>query len=412
MLLKNDGLPTTQSPPGPLPCNQPAPVGKPSFFLSVSRISTTARAWVFACAVASSYPAFAHDFTFTDVCVVLRADGTFDIDLTVDVDALALGVPQATDSALLAQTLRQLPPDEFSAVVEQARQTVLRRVRVRFDDAPVRPEVAFPHHNTAIAEFAVIPTVLGTTVRLTGRIPDGAANFTFGASRAFNALHVTILEQLTGASAKHVLGAGEDTPTFLLNQPLDATTRSASSGATFARYLGLGFEHILPHGPDHILFVLGLFLLSPKLAPLLWQVTAFTVAHSITLALAAFNVVSLPPSVVEPLIALSITYVAVENVLTPDLKRGRPLVVFAFGLLHGLGFAGVLADIGLPRGEYLFSLAAFNLGVEAGQAAVVALAFLAVGAFRRHTWYRRAVIVPASVMIAVVGAWWTVERLL
>ncbi|GIK15800.1 MAG: membrane protein [Planctomycetota bacterium] len=283
---------------------------------------------------------------------------------------------------------------------------------MRFDDTPVRPEVAFPHYNTAIAEFAAIPTVLGTTVRLSGHIPDGAANFTFGASRAFNALHVTILEQLTGASAKHVLGAGEDTPTFLLNQPLHATTRSASSGSTFARYLGLGFEHILPHGLDHILFVLGLFLLSPKLAPLLWQVTAFTVAHSITLALAAFNVISLPPSVVEPLIALSITYVAVENILTPNLKRWRPLVVFAFGLLHGLGFAGVLADIGLPRGEYLLSLAAFNLGVEAGQAAVVALAFLAVGAFRRHTWYRRAVIVPASVMIAVVGAWWTVERLL
>lgn len=412
MLLKTEGLRTTQLPAGSQPCNQPAPDGKPSFFPSISRISTIAWIWAFAFAVAGSYPTFAHDFTFTDVCVVLRADETFDIDLTVDVDALALGVPQATDSAVLAQTLRQLPPDEFSAVVEQARQTVLRRVRVRFDDAPVRPEVAFPHYNTAIAEFAAIPTVLGTTVRLTGRIPADAGTFTFGASRAFNALHVTILEQLTGASAKHVLGAGEDTPTFRLNQPLDATTRSASSGTTFARYLVLGFEHILPHGLDHILFVLGLFLLSPKLAPLLWQVTAFTVAHSITLALAAFNVVSLPPSVVEPLIALSITYVAVENVLTPDLKRWRPLVVFAFGLLHGLGFAGVLADIGLPRGEFLLSLAAFNLGVEVGQVAVIALAFLAVGAFRQRTWYRRAVIVPASIVIAAVGAWWTVERIL
>ncbi|MCG3130798.1 MAG: hypothetical protein FLDDKLPJ_01571 [Phycisphaerae bacterium] len=412
MFMNNEGLPAKPLLPGTRLHHRTAPVRRRSPSLSTARISPTARILVFAFAATGSFTASAHDFTFTDVCVVLRADATFDIDLTVDVDALALGVPQASDSAVLAQTLRQLPPDEFSAAVEQARQTVLRRVRVRFDDAPVRPEVAFPHYNTAIAELAAIPTVLGTTVRLTGRIPDGAANFTFGASRAFNALHVTILEQPTGTSAKHVLGAGEDAPPFRLNQPPDAARRAASPGRTFARYLVLGFEHILPHGLDHILFVLGLFLLSPKVAPLLWQVTAFTVAHSITLGLAAFNVVSLPPSVVEPLIALSITYVAVENVLTSNLKRWRPAVVFAFGLLHGLGFAGVLADIGLPRGEYMLALAAFNLGVEAGQAAVIALAFLAVGAFRQRTWYRRAVIVPASVLIAAVGAWWTVERLL
>ena len=113
-------------------------------------------------------------------------------------------------------------------------------------------------------------------------------------------------------------------------------------------YLKLGFSHIVPAGPDHILFVLGIFLLSRKLKPILQQVTAFTIAHTLTLVLASMAWSRLPPSVVEPLIALSIVFVAVENILTPELKPSRIALVFAFGLLHGLGFAGVLSELGLP----------------------------------------------------------------
>ncbi len=176
-------------------------------------------------------------------------------------------------------------------------------------------------------------------------------------------------------------------------------------------YIVLGFEHILPLGLDHILFVLGLFLLSVRLAPLLWQISAFTLAHTLTLGLSIYGVISLPASIVEPLIAISIAYVGIENCLYSQLKPWRVLLVFLFGLLHGMGFAGVLSEIGLPEGEYLTALLSFNVGVEFGQLAVVSLAFLCVGWFRHKDWYRRAIVVPASLAIAAAGLYWTWERI-
>ena len=147
------------------------------------------------------------------------------------------------------------------------------------------------------------------------------------------------------------------------------------------QYLWLGYTHILPKGLDHILFVLGIFLLSPRLKTMLLQVTAFTIAHSITLGLSMYGIVSLPSRVVEPLIALSIAYVAIENLVTRELKPWRLALVFMFGLLHGLGFAGVLRELGLPRDEFLTALLTFNLGVEGGQLTIIAAALVAVGAF-------------------------------
>jgi len=178
-------------------------------------------------------------------------------------------------------------------------------------------------------------------------------------------------------------------------------------------YLLLGFTHILPKGLDHILFVVGLFLLSTKWRSVLLQVSTFTLAHSITLGLTIYGVVSLPARVVEPMIALSIAYVAIENVVTTELKSWRVALVFSFGLLHGMGFAGVLRDLGLPRSDFLTALVTFNLGVEAGQLTVVAIAFALVAYWRKNAvLYRRLIAQPASVAIALAGLYWTVVRLL
>ena len=172
----------------------------------------------------------------------------------------------------------------------------------------------------------------------------------------------------------------------------------------------LGYRHILPEGLDHILFVLGLFLLRAELRPVLIQVTTFTVAHSLTLALSLYGVVSLPTRVVEPLIALSIVYVAIENLRTRTLTPWRVALVFLFGLLHGLGFAGVLTGAALPRGDFAVALLGFNLGVEAGQLTVIAGAAVLLGSWQRRGWYRSRVVAPASIAIAVVGAYWAVQR--
>ncbi|MEL7258458.1 MAG: HupE/UreJ family protein [Pseudomonadota bacterium] len=184
-----------------------------------------------------------------------------------------------------------------------------------------------------------------------------------------------------------------------------------TAGQNFMRYLISGFDHIIPKGLDHILFVLGLFFFSMQMRPLLIQVSAFTVAHTITLALATLGVVNIPGSIVEPLIALSIVYVAVENIFARRMTPWRPFVIFGFGLLHGLGFASVLGEFGLEPSRFIASLIAFNIGVEVGQLTVIALAFLAVGLwFGQKDWYRARIAIPASVIIALIGAYWSFER--
>lgn len=176
-------------------------------------------------------------------------------------------------------------------------------------------------------------------------------------------------------------------------------------------YTKLGFTHIIPDGIDHILFVIGLCLLSTKIKTILWQATAFTVAHSITLALSMKNVIVAPGAVVEPIIALSIAFVAIENMLLKELKPWRIAVVFLFGLIHGMGFASALNEIGLPAGKFYTSVIAFNVGVELGQVAVITAMFAClIIPLRNKSWYRKAVVYPISTLIAIIALYWTVQR--
>ena len=219
--------------------------------------------------------------------------------------------------------------------------------------------------------------------RLSGRIPDGAARFEFAYGLVVDPYPLT-LSVNRGEPITRWLMTGERSEAFVLAS-LQPMTRLQVSG----QYLRLGYTHILPKGLDHILFVLGIFLLSTRLRPILMQVTAFTVAHTITLGLTIYGVFALSPSVVEPLIALSIAYVAIENLVTRDLQPWRVALVFGFGLLHGMGFAGVLSELGLPRSEFVTALLSFNVGVEVGQLTVIGLAFGAVFQVSRQRWYRR-----------------------
>jgi hypothetical protein len=180
----------------------------------------------------------------------------------------------------------------------------------------------------------------------------------------------------------------------------------------FVNYIVIGFEHIIPKGLDHILFVLGLFFFSLKMRPLLLQITAFTLAHTVTLAMATAGLVSVPPSIIEPLIALSIAFVALENIKGGNITYRRTAIAFAFGLLHGLGFASVLGDVGLEPSKFISSLIAFNIGVELGQLSVILIAFITLGlAFGKKPWYRKFIAIPSSILIAIVGLYWTVERI-
>ena len=193
----------------------------------------------------------------------------------------------------------------------------------------------------------------------------------------------------------------------VLNTDLSKLSRTE----IFGTYLQLGFTHIIPLGLDHILFILSLYILEPRLKPVLTQATAFTVAHSITLGLAMYGLIRPPSQIIEPIIALSILFVALENIITDRLNPWRVAIVFGFGLVHGMGFASVLTGLGLPAKDYIGSLISFNVGVELGQVAVILLAWALVGRWAANkSWYRQRVVVPASVVIGLVAAYWTVER--
>jgi hypothetical protein len=255
---------------------------------------------------------------------------------------------------------------------------------------------------SAISDFAAAPSI----VRLSGMIPAGAgsARLSYGLAMGSYALDVRI-----GDSPQQTFWIDGTAPSEPIS--LTAPPPPATRAAIARQHLRLGFTHILPDGFDHILFVLGLFLLSVRWRPLLLQVSAFTIAHSITLGLTMYDVVSLPPRLVEPMIAVSIVYVAVENLLTAELKPWRVALVFSFGLLHGMGFAGVLRDVGLPRPQFLTALVAFNVGVEAGQLTVIAAAFALVAYWRgNRALYRRTIVLPASIVISLVGCFWTLQR--
>lgn len=266
-----------------------------------------------------------------------------------------------------------------------------KRVHLAFDGSDVRPDIAYAvEGNNAV-------------IHLRGEAPEGGRQFTWNYGWTFATYALTV----------HA-GGSQTTVWLEGNQPSApfALAASESHGSTFRRYLALGFTHILPYGFDHVLFVLGIYLLSRRARPVLAQVSAFTVAHSITLGLSMYGVISLPSRVVEPAIAVSIAYVAIENLFLAELKSWRVALVFCFGLLHGMGFAGALRELGLPRSEFLTALLSFNLGVEGGQLAVIGTAFLLVGwQFSNRTWYRARVVIPASLAIAVTAIYWTFERI-
>ena len=208
---------------------------------------------------------------------------------------------------------------------------------------------------------------------------------------------------LTGLTAKPPTGP---TPGSVGTHDTDRGT-----GTTFLSYLKQGFEHILPEGLDHILFVLGLFLLCRAWKPILIQVTTFTAAHTITLAVATLGYVSVDPKIVEPIIAASIAIVALENIFRPTYGKFRLLLVFIFGLIHGLGFAQRLIDERIPEGSVISALLGFNVGVELGQLAVIGLAVAATFWIKDEAKYRRWVVIPASALIALAGIAWAYQRL-
>jgi hydrogenase/urease accessory protein HupE len=231
----------------------------------------------------------------------------------------------------------------------------------------------------------------------------------------------TVLTAIDPSARQIVLvGEGANVPQALLDASNTTVTLSAPAPlllSTMQRYLITGIEHIFL-GYDHIAFLIGVVLWARRLVPVIKIVTAFTIAHSITLSLAALNLIVLPGVVVEPAIAASIVFVAMENFFSCDIDS-RWRVTFAFGLIHGFGFASALREFGLPANAVVPALAAFNIGVEVGQVAIVSIVVPALIVLDRLMAADRAKPVRAaslvyalSLLISLLGSYWLLTRLL
>ena len=351
--------------------------------------------------------ASAHEMRPAIATLTVSDQGVLSVALETNLEAWLAGVnptlSDTDDSPNAAQydALRAMDADDLQAVFLPRMREFADRIHIEVEGVSIAMTVTL--HEVIMESDPELPRL--SVVRLVGGLPDQAQAFRYRVDEQLPNTAVRFLraeQEPQVAFVKHA----ETSPQFSLD---GSVTRSVA--AIVWDYVELGFTHILPRGIDHIVFILGLTLMSKRLVDLVIQVTAFTVAHSVTLALGLYGVLNLSPAIVEPLIAASIVYIAVENCWHQRVGLSRAFVVFVFGLLHGMGFAGVLTELGLPERDFVVGLLSFNLGVELGQLAIIALAYFSVGIWLLHkAWYRRAVAIPVSLCIGGLGMYWLIER--
>jgi len=313
------------------------------------------------------------------------------------------GLANTNDDPLSDQydVLRNLGPAQLRAAFDEIWPSVQSRIFLRAGETVLTPQLV------SVDIPSVGDTELPRDSRLTLRadLPDDGTPVFAGWDASLGTL--ALRHEANGKRYGAILQDGALSEALPRDGGVDQSAMDV-----FGQYLVSGFDHIIPKGLDHILFVLGLFFFALAWGPLLWQVSAFTLAHTITLALATLGLVTISPAIVEPLIAASIAYVALENIFGKGrITPWRVGMIFGFGLLHGLGFASVLGDFGLSQGNFILSLIAFNIGVELGQIAVLIIAYLLIGLpFGKKPWYRARIQIPASIGIALVGLYWAAER--
>lgn len=356
-----------------------------------------------------SGPGRGHEIQPAIADLLFSEDGSsYELDIALNIEAVLAGIgPEHddTDNSPKADeynALRALSPAQLEARILAIKDEFLGKISLNSGSESLETTLG----EITIPDMTDLSVARSSRLTLTGELPANADTIVFSWAPEFGAIVLRGPLSENGEGYSGYLQDGASSDPISIKGPTEQGVWQIVGD-----YIVIGFEHIIPKGLDHILFVVGLFLLSTKLAPLLWQVTSFTLAHTITLALGMLGLVTIPAYIVEPLIAASIVYICVENLFMDSLSKWRPFVIFGFGLLHGLGFASVLTEIGLSQSHFVTGLIAFNVGVELGQLTVILLCFLVVGFwFRSKNWYRPAIIVPGSLIIAAIGAYWFLER--
>lgn len=291
---------------------------------------------------------------------------------------------------------------EFDAARPKLEELARNVLKVRVDDRdakPSNPKVDIDDSNAVHFQLS-FPAMSGSRLSVRSVI---LANLARGHKEYFS-----LKDERGNVIAEQMLDTSRDQIELNLEHGLS----SARVGESFGRFLKLGVEHIFT-GYDHLAFLFALLLAGATFREVARIITSFTLAHSLTLALATFNIVHLPSAFVEPLIAVSIIYVGVENLVRRRLDR-RWLLTFAFGLVHGLGFASVLRELGIgaQAGQALGPLLSFNLGVELGQISIAALVLPLIWRLKRRPEFVARYAPVCSVLVALLGGYWLIERTL
>ncbi len=355
-------------------------------------------------------PVAAHPAQFTTLQVRVEASGRFQANLNIDILSFALGKTSVASSNEELEAALDGPRAELGRQLADAGERFRREVVIRTDAGEAAPDAwqlpGLAEVDAVLARGLHPRILMPGDITFSGTLPANAQRLSIRLPYVLGDT-VHIYELPNGRSYDEPVAPGDySTETALELAPPQTTTVLVDLG----RYMVVGFKHILPGGLDHILFVLGLILLSTRVGALLWQVSAFTLAHAITLGLSIYGVIRLPPSITEPLIAASIVCIAVENLFESKMQPWRPLVVFCFGLIHGLGFASAFAGAGLRQDRFLLAIFGLNVGVECGQLAILAAVYPTLRLLQNSPRYRLAVVYPCSLAIAAIALFWTVQR--
>ena len=348
--------------------------------------------------------------------ITVNKQGDVTVEVRASIEALLTGIngryknTQDAPNADEYDRLRRMTPQQLMPEFKKFEATFLNKIKL-VDNKNRTIPLHIKQVNIPPRGYVKVPRI--SLIILSGKL-DLSAQFVRWYYPLSFGDHAIRLRQVDKAKQKFHWSDWQWLRTDKFSEPLSLTEIITHKPLyeTIGNYIDLGYKHILPKGMDHILFIFGLFLFSASIRPLLWQVTMFTIAHTITLGLAMNGIFDLPERIVQPLIALSIVYVGVENIFNHGLQKSRLILVFAFGLLHGLGFASMLADFGMPDDAFATALISFNIGVELGQLSILLIAFLLIGIwFGKREWYKTLVINPASIVIAVIAFYWFLDRL-
>ncbi len=366
--------------------------------------------------LASFTPTQAHQVDSVEL-EFLRTDREWRLEGLLDI-AYMLPESRGVESAppLFRDDVMKAPAAEHDHIVKQAEATMRKLLSLRFNGKELPWEIRFPDFEK---EPLVLPPETGNWALMKAVItldpqPGPGQLEALWHDDQQSELIIIIEEGGNEEIGLLSISSGMSDILLALEAPLPGETASKSVTPTRTSlaesWIVSGFRHVIPLGLDHLLFIFGLFLLAPRWKPLLGQSLIFTLAHSITLALAIFGVISMPSKLIEILIAASIAWIGIENLVLKKLKPSRLFLVFGFGLLHGMGFASVLRDkLGDLSGKNIaLPLVSFNIGVELAQITVLCCSFLLLWPLRKWT---RNFQTAGSVFVALAGLFWMFERI-